>query len=246
MNQLANISGFSVSLIILSAILFYYAFYYLINSEFPEKITRVIKNQVKKELILFFLKKSAGFIILGLIPGVIYFTIFNRNFGEFGLSPDYFSNNAGTIFSLVTAIVLILLLNQRKNKQHNSLQINLKEWSIFLFLLNTAGWTIYLSGYEFLFRGILLFECFKSFGFWPAIAINATLYSALHMVYGKDQTFGALIFGIIACYFTLSRGTILIPIIMHVALSVFSDFFSILYNEKLSFIKQIRFNPQKR
>jgi membrane protease YdiL (CAAX protease family) len=97
-----------------------------------------------------------------------------------------------------------------------------------------------------LFRGILLFECYTNFGFWPAVAINVTIYSAIHMVKGKDQTIGALIFGGIACYLTLIQGSILIPIIMHVSLSIFSDYFSIRYNEDLSFIKQISFNlPQK-
>jgi hypothetical protein len=59
------------------------------------------------------------------------------------------------------------------------------------------------------------------------------------MVNGKEQTIGALIFGGIACYLTLNRATILIPIIMHVSLSVFSDYFSIRFNDKLSFAKKI-------
>ncbi len=134
-------------------------------------------------------------------------------------------------------IAMLLFVNQKVNRRNNSLQIELTNWNIPLFLINTFGWIIYLVGYEFLFRGILLFECYNSFGFWPAIAINIAIYSAIHMVNGKDQTIGALIFGVIACYLTLSRGTILIPIFMHISLSVFSDYFSIRYNDKISFVK---------
>ncbi|MBK6281398.1 MAG: CPBP family intramembrane metalloprotease [Draconibacterium sp.] len=134
-------------------------------------------------------------------------------------------------------IAAILFINQKVNRQNNSLQIELTNWNIQLFLINVFGWIIYLVGYEFLFRGILLFECFNTFGFWPAIAINIAIYSAIHMVNGKAQTIGALIFGGIACYLTITRGTILIPIFMHISLSVFSDYFSIRYNDNLSFVK---------
>jgi membrane protease YdiL (CAAX protease family) len=139
-------------------------------------------------------------------------------------------------------ITTILFFNQKANGHNNSLQINLSEWNILLFSINSIGWIFYLIGYEFLFRGILLFECYNSFGFWPAIAINVAIYSAIHMVNGKDQAIGSLIFGAIACYLTLSQGSILIPLIMHISLSIMSDYFSIRYNVSLSFIKQTRFN----
>jgi membrane protease YdiL (CAAX protease family) len=134
-------------------------------------------------------------------------------------------------------IAAILFINQKVNRENNSLQIELTDWNIQLFLINAFGWIIYLLAYEFLFRGILLFECYNSFGFWPAIAINIAIYSAIHMVNGKAQTIGALIFGGIACYLALTRGTILIPIFMHISLSVSSDYFSIRYSNNLSFVK---------
>ena len=147
---------------------------------------------------------------------------------------------------LAFIIAIVLFVNQKANNQNNSLQINLLDHNILLFLINAIGWIIYLIGYEFLFRGILLFECYNSFAFWPAAAINVAIYSAIHMVNGKVQAIGALIFGGIACYLTLSMGSILIPIIMHISLSILSDYFSIKYNASLNFIKQTSFNlPQK-
>jgi membrane protease YdiL (CAAX protease family) len=181
-------------------------------------------------------------VILGLIPAILYYFFLDKNFEKFGLTVNQLSNNFSLILSLILVIASALFINQKANKQHNSLQINISEWSVSLFLINVTGWIIYLAGYEFLFRGILLFECNSSFGFWPAIAINIAVYSAIHMVYGKEQTFGALIFGGIACFLTLSYGTLLIPIIMHVSLSVFSDYFSIRYNENLSFVRYKSFH----
>ena len=106
-------------------------------------------------------------------------------------------------------------------------------------MMNILGWSVYLVAYEFLFRGILLFECYHALGFWPAVAINVSIYSAIHMVYGKDQTFGALVFGAVACYFALTRGTLLIPIFMHLSLSILSDLYSI---RSLKYVKPVSKN----
>ena len=246
MNLLVITPGFTISALILTTVIFYYIYFYFTTSRLPEKFCNVIVRPAQKLIALFLLKKFSGFLSLGIFPGVIYYFFVNQDFRKFGFSIDHISNNFPVIGSLVLVIATILFFNQKTNKQNNSLQINLSEWNTLLFLINASGWIIYLIGYEFLLRGILLFECYSSFGFWPAIAINVAFYSAIHMVNGKGQTIGAIIFGGIACYLTLSRGTVLIPIIMHVSLSIFSDYFSIRYNGNLSFIKQKSLNlPQK-
>ncbi len=230
-------SNFATSVVILFSVIFFYFYYYFATSGLPNKICGNINSPVRNKVAMFLTKKGAGFLIMGIIPGLIYYFFLNQDFAKFGFSLDHFKKNYQIILLLIVIIVAVLFVNQKVNRQNNSLQIQLAEWNLPLFLINAFGWIIYLLGYEFLFRGILLFECYSSFGFWPAIAINISIYSAIHMVNGKDQTIGALIFGGFACYLTLTRGSILIPIIMHITLSVFSDYFSIRYNDKLSFVK---------
>ncbi len=245
MNQYLTTSDFDISVIILSTVIIYYFYYYFISSGMIEKYCNKMVGNVQKEISKFFIKKVLGFLILGLIPLLLYNLLMNPDFGKFGISFIHFRNNFLIIFILIIVIAVVLFINQKTNNKHNSLQINLSEWNILLFMFNAAGWIIYLVGYELLFRGILLFECFNSFGFWPAIAINAAVYSAIHLVNGKDQTIGALIFGIVACYLTLIRGSVLIPIFMHISLSILSDYFSIWYNNDLGFIRQKSFNFPK-
>jgi len=242
MNQLINSGDFSGYVVIFSTVIFYYLYFSFINSGLPEKFCFTITQHIQKEVTLFLSKKFSGFLILGFFPGLIYFYLFNRDFGIFGLSVNHFSNNLFVILSLITIITVILFFNQKINNHNNTLQINISEWNIYLFLINAAGWITYLIGYEFLFRGILLFECNSSFGFWPAIAINVVIYSAIHLTKGKAQSFGSIVFGGVASYLTITCGTLLIPIIMHVSLSLISDYFSIRFNENLSFVKQKSFN----
>ncbi|HSH20253.1 MAG TPA: CPBP family intramembrane glutamic endopeptidase [Draconibacterium sp.] len=246
MNPLNSTSGLEIAVVIVLIIIFFYIYFYFVTSGLPEKYSNSIIVPAQKEIVLFLIKKISGFIILGLIPGLLYYFLLNQDFAKFGLSINHFNKNFLIILSLILVITTILFFNQKANRNNNSLQINLSEWNIALFSINSFGWIFYLIGYEFLFRGILLFECYNSFGFWPAIAINVAIYSAIHMVNGKDQAIGSLIFGVIACYLTLSQGSILIPLIMHISLSIMSDYFSIRYNVSLSFIKQPRFNlPSK-
>lgn len=237
MGSIQITSNFTISAVILCSLIFFYFYYYFATSGLPNKIGGNINSRVRNKVAMFLTRKVAGFLIMGIIPGLIYYFFVNQDFGKFGFSLDHLIKDYPIILLLIVIIVAVLFVNQKVNRQNNSLQIELTEWNLPLFLINAFGWTIYLLGYEFLFRGILLFECYESFGFWPAIAINVAIYSAIHMVNGKDQTIGALIFGGIACYLTLSRGSILIPIIMHISLSVLSDYFSIRYNDKLGFVK---------
>jgi membrane protease YdiL (CAAX protease family) len=168
--------------------------------------------------------------------------LLKETFGKFGFTLTHFFANFYIITGLTLIIAFLLYIRHKKNPYDNTLQIKTKQWNYSLFTFNLIGWSFYLLAYEFLFRGILLFECYESFGFWPALAINITIYSAIHMVNGKEQALGALLFGTIACYLTLAKGTILIPVFMHISLSGFSNYYSIKFNPNINFVS---YNPLK-
>jgi len=178
-------------------------------------------------LALFFYKKLNGLILLGVVPAFLYFMVLNASGDKFGLSLNHLSSSFLLVAGLILLTALVLFFHHRGKPNRSTLQINPAQWNTSLFMLNVLGWSLYLIAYEFLFRGILLFECYEHLGFWPAVAINISIYSAVHMVNGKDQTIGALVFGTLACYFALTRGTLLIPIFMHLSLSILSNFYSI-------------------
>jgi len=232
-------------LIIPGTLLFFYIYYYFANSGFLKNFISRRTGHPQTEILLFFSKKILGFLLLGFIPGLMYYFLFKPDITQFGISITALKDNFSLIFILILIISVTLFIAQKMNSERNSLQINLTEWNSYLFTINAVGWIIYLAGYEILFRGILLFECSNSFGFWPAIAINITIYSAIHMVNGKDQAIGALVFGSFACYLTLTRGTILIPFFMHISLSLISDYFSIRLNHQIHFVSAKKNNLTK-
>jgi membrane protease YdiL (CAAX protease family) len=213
--------------IIMGTLLFYYTYFYLSHSQFVE---RIIRNRItggNKDLSVFFFRKTTGFFILGVVPAILYFGLLKASGEKFGLTFNHFESSFLIITGLVILTAVILFFHHKGNPERSTLQMNPPVWNVPMFMLNALGWSIYLIAYEFLFRGILLFECYETFGFWPAIAINVTLYSAIHMVSGKEQAIGTLVFGTIACYFALSMGTLLIPVFMHLSASILSNFYSI-------------------
>lgn len=238
-------SEMKISLVISGALVFFYLYYYIAHSAYLKNLANKNSSGVKGELQLFLLQKLTGFIFLGLLPAIIYLIFLNGSFSKFGFTLNHLSDNFLIILGFAFVIAALLYFRHKKKPGQNTLQINTDSWNNNLFVFNILGWSIYLLAYEFLFRGVLLFECYESFGFWPAVAINVTIYSAIHMVNGKDQAIGALFFGGIACYLTLTRGTVLIPLFMHITLSVFSDYFSIKMNPDIGFIKSVPVKSEK-
>jgi membrane protease YdiL (CAAX protease family) len=242
MNDFYEFNDLRASLIITGTLVFFYSYYYFAHSLSLKNAVYRNSSGIKKELQLFFIRKLSGLVLLGVLPVLIYILFLDGSFNRFGFTLNHLLNNLHIIAILIVIIAVLLYLRHKNNPGQNTLQINTGQWTGNMFLFNILGWSFYLLAYELLFRGILLFECYESFGFWTATAINITIYSAIHMVNGKDQALGALLFGSIACYFTLTRGTVLIPFFMHLALSVLSDYFSIKMNPDMVFKKIILSN----
>ncbi len=204
-----NQNELKVTAVIAGTIIFFFIYYYLAYSNFLSDKISVKKFGEKKEITVFFVRKILGFLLLGIVPAIIYYTLIGQTTETFGLTLQDFISNLKTILILVLLIIAVVYLQQKINPGFMTLQMDLNGWNSHRFVLDGIGWIIYLTAYEFLFRGILLFESYRSFGFWPAIAVNTAIYSAIHMVDGKEKAVGALVFGTVACYFTLHFETIL-------------------------------------
>ena len=117
------------------------------------------------------------------------------------------------------------------------MQIRARIWTHKTVLLNIVGWALYLFGYEFLFRGILLFPLAETLGVWPAIAVNIALYSTTHIPKGMQETIGAIPFGLVLSLLTLASGNIWIAFVVHLAMALTNSFTSLKYHPQMQFKK---------
>jgi len=179
-------------------------------------------------------QKYTGVIFLGVIPLIISLLFLPYTLAELGLN---FENTATSMLWILglSCIIFPLNINAAKRPQNLAMypMIRARVWTTKLILINALATISYLFAYELLFRGILLTTCVDSLGIWPAIAINVALYSAVHLPKGPAETIGAIPFGLLICYITLTTGTIWVAVVIHVILSLSNDYLALYYNPEM-------------
>jgi membrane protease YdiL (CAAX protease family) len=179
-----------------------------------------------------------GFLLLGLIPAIVCLNLFkDYSLADYGVffKPQTALFTLGWTLSLSLVIVPLCLISARKPKnQVNYPHIRAKCWSINTLLINAIGLALYLFGYEFLFRGILLFPLVNNLGVWPAIAINSAIYTTTHIPKGLEESVGAFLLGLVLCILTLISGTIWIAVLVHIILSWSNSFAALYFNPHMT------------
>lgn len=223
----------SVLSIGLAGVCFSIYWFVTINPEI--KIWFFANHQVEKAWINYVLfQKITGLLFLGIIPLTVVFTTTNYSASDLGLN---LNNSGQSLIYIAIMGILILLLNFFAGKNPDRLkdypQMKIANWTIKILTINVIAWSLYLLAYEALFRGVLLFLCYASFGFWPAVAINIGLYATTHIPKGAGETLGTIPYGLLLCFITISTGSILVAFATHLIMAVSNDIFSIYHNTEM-------------
>lgn len=186
------------------------------------------------------LSKFVGFVSMGVLPAAVSLWLLPEySLADYGWTYSSETMGLTVIATLVVCAVTMPLAFYSTTKEKNLVnypQIRKSEWDRSLIVKNIIGWTFYLVGYEFLFRGILLFPVVDIVGVWPAIAINTAMYSATHIPKGMDEAIGAAPLGIVLCLITLLTGTLWVAIIVHIAMALTNSFGSVRHNKDMKFV----------
>jgi membrane protease YdiL (CAAX protease family) len=204
---------------------------------FVSKATKINDGTVKNVLFT----KYLGLFTMGIVPATLALTFMP----QYALADYGFIYNSDTTMTSLVAILILAALTmplaflsaKKPSHQVNYPQIREKNWTRSLVLKNSLGWSAYLLGYEFLFRGILLFPLVDALGVWPAVAINTVMYSATHIPKGLDETIGAAFLGVVLCLVTLITGTLWVAIVIHITMALTNSFSSIYHNPEMNFVK---------
>ncbi len=188
------------------------------------------------DLLIYFIEKLAGFVLFGLVPFLLFNVLAGAKSSESGFKTG---TSRHYWYLLVISLVFISLLtffaSKQKTFQEKYPQLRLKNWSARYSLISASGWILYILGYEFFFRGILLFACYREYGFWPALVINILLYSVAHLDQGVLMSIGAIPAGVIFCLLTILTGSFLFAFLIHSWMAVSNEIFSIYHNPGLTF-----------
>lgn len=195
-------------------------------------------DQGSAKFILF--TKYLGGVTMGMIPAAAYFISFpETSFADLGFHFPKETLLSTLLWILGLSVFIIPLASFSARKPENLInypQIRAKEWNKRMITGNLAAWAFYLLGYEFLFRGVLLFPLVEKIGLWPAIAINIGLYSGTHIPKGLSETIGAIPLSIILCLLSVQTGTIWIAFFVHIAMAWTNSLTALKFNPEMKIV----------
>lgn len=213
----------------------YYAYYFPAFSAGAVRWFQQKYGPAKGNINLFIFQKVLGFLFLGLIPVLIFFS-------KYSLFPQKYSLGELSEIRWWIYLVLVSLIfaasffsSRKQGKNSRVPQMRLSNWGAKETSISLLGWAIFLLGYEFLFRYLLLFTTAAAFGIWPAVLINIGLYSAFHLPNGMAETLASIAFGLVLCLVSLITGSFLAAFLLHLALSASAELFSIRFNPEMNF-----------
>ena len=230
-----------ISLPLLLTLVFFSIYWFTSKSEKIKKRFYDKYDHDQASLKHIFFTKYFGFISMGILPAIFCLVFLSKlTLADLGLTFIYKTAQFSIFWILGLSILIIPLVYFSAKKPKNLVnypQIRAKVWTKKMIFINALGWFLYLFGYEFLFRGILLIPLIEPLGMWPAIAINIALYSATHIPKGLDETVGAIPLGFVLCLLTISSGTIWIAFIVHVVMAWTNTFTALKFHPEMNLKK---------
>lgn len=185
---------------------------------------------------MFLLKKTAGLLIYGIIPALLLKFSIGFAFSDLILFKDTRKIFFAIVLSLIGILILLNLFNSRNQGIRGMYpEMRLSSWNMGSIFVSVTGWFIYLTGYEFLFRGILLTTCVDAFGPDIAIGINILLYFIFHLHKKFKEALATIPFGLVICLITLEAGSILPAIIIHSVQAISIEIACICRNNEMNF-----------
>ena len=226
-------AGFIAAVVILLYALYYGIAYTRISVWIYRTFARTVNESVFHAV--FF--RLLGFVLFGLGSAFIFKAIYAAELDFLSLQINHFHRLLPWIFVLFLLTIIVPYFNVKNSKRSLYPQFKLTRWTASYKLLSYVTWTLYLMGYEFMFRGILLFGTIEEIGYYPAVILNVFLYAFVHIPKGKKEVLGCFILGPILCAVAVTTHNILIPTALHVSLCLWNEYFSIRRAEEKMMVK---------
>ena len=212
-------------IVALIAYVFLYLAYYF-GSEFGfMKKVRSRFNETKEDFEWsVYLRRSLGFLLLGVIPFFITLFLFDYPLLDYGLAIP--SGPFAYLWFLIPTALMIVISVIRPSRKIDITyypEVRKAEWTKKRAIINALFWSLYLLGYEFALRGFVFFSSVFAFGLWPAIIINSVIYSLIHIFKGPGEAFGAFFLGVLFCLITYYTNSIWIAFIIHASMAIIND-----------------------
>lgn len=221
---------FSIVLSLLAYVFFLVIFY-------SNHISRTLSRKLGKEksnIYRVLLQRGTGILVYGIIPAFLVSLAFSKKLSAYGLALKNLTESLCWALGLSLVIIPISLLTGKNPANHKKYpEIQTADWTAGLLVTSSLSWILYLFAYELLLRGILFFSCLRSFGLWPAVWINISIYTVFHLHKGWKEMAGSVFLGFAFCFLTYKTGTIWASLFGHIVLALSNEWASIYFNPRM-------------
>lgn len=183
-----------------------------------------------------YLQRFVGICCYGIVPALVFFAGTGRRGPDFGLAWQWTLPDSRWTLGLSAVAVFLSYLGARKPESLAMYpEIRRPVWGQRTLIFSALSWAAYLFAYELTFRGFLLFSCERAFGAGAAIAVNTAIYALVHVPKRMTEGVGAIVLGLVLCFVTLQTGTIWVAFLVHVALALSNEWFSLRLNPNIRY-----------
>jgi membrane protease YdiL (CAAX protease family) len=168
----------------------------------------------------------AAFLLMFVVPVAIVKAVFKSSLREFGFRVG----DVGWGFRFVIILLPVFLLVAYIGSLDPAVR---EEYPLAgsamgcpsLFLVVEVFYLIYYLGWEFLFRGFMLFGLEERYGALAAILVQMIPSAIVHIGKPASESFAAIVAGLVFGYLAIRTHSILYPLILHAAVGIGTDVF---------------------
>ncbi|MEE9315730.1 MAG: type II CAAX endopeptidase family protein [bacterium] len=167
-------------------------------------------------------------VLFFLFPLIIIKLVFKEKLKNYGLTLG--DKRYGLRFIIITIPLIvtpIIILGSHMPQVRAEYPLSkLVQDNASVFLLYEFSYVLlYYVGWEFFFRGYMLFGLREKFGDAYAILLQVIPSALLHFNKPESEFLGSIVLGIVLGYLALRTRSILYPLIIHSCIGVFTDLF---------------------
>jgi membrane protease YdiL (CAAX protease family) len=138
-----------------------------------------------------------------------------------------------TMIGIVLVLLLALFTTKRTSNLEIYPEVRVRFWRPPILVMSALSWIVYVLAYEFFYRGLLLQTLRFHLHDVAAVAACTALYSLTHYFKMNRLTVVSIIYSVAACYVVIETGSILAPMIAHVALCLSVEWMSIRHHMEM-------------
>jgi membrane protease YdiL (CAAX protease family) len=168
-------------------------------------------------------RRASAFLLYGMVPLLGVRLMPGESLRDFGLSP-HLDLSPLYLLPLVVLSFFTLLFSSRSAVLHRRYpEVRTAAGSGRRFLLSSLSYLLYFFGYEFLFRGFLLFGLYRHLGAWKAVLASTAFTALTHLRTPLPVILGSVATGLLFARVVLAAGSLWPVLALHCCIGIGMD-----------------------